>query len=518
MPDPAPRSVPPSTAALLRRLLGLAAGYRVACASIVAQQLLVVAVNLAGLGLMGLAIDVLRHHLDRSAAPPNWPFGWTPPASWPPMAVVGLLAGGMVVVALLHALLKYATAISIARLTHRVAVKLRADVYDKLQRLSFGFFDARQSGSIINRVTGDAQAVRMFIDGVLIEIITVTLSLVVYIVYMSRIHATLTLACLATTPFLWWGSAWFSRRVRPDYMKNRELSDDMVLTLTEAVQGVAVVKGFAREATEIEKFEQANRRLREQKERIFWKISLFQPIMGFLTQVNMMILLGYGGWLAVRGELRLGEGLYVFAGLLNQFANQVAQITNITNTIQTSLTGAERVFEILDAKNEIESPPNPVGLTKPSGRVTFENVSFAYPGTDGAVGPLVLKGIDFEAPAGRRIALVGPTGAGKTTLAALTPRFYDPTEGRVLLDGVDLKRLDLDDLRRSIGVVFQDTFLFSNTVASNIAFGRPDASLDEIRRAARTAAADEFIDRLPDGYDTVVGEYGMNLSGGQRQR
>ncbi|MGL5096279.1 MAG: ABC transporter ATP-binding protein, partial [Planctomycetia bacterium] len=248
------------------------------------------------------------------------------------------------------------------------------------------------------------------------------------------------------------------------------------------------------------------------------KISLFQPIMGFLTQVNMMILLGYGGWLAVRGELRLGEGLYVFAGLLNQFANQVAQITNITNPIQTSLTGAERVFEILDAKNEIESPPNPVGLTKPSGRVTFENVSFAYPGTDGAVGPLVLKGIDFEAPAGRRIALVGPTGAGKTTLAALTPRFYDPTEGRVLLDGVDLKRLDLDDLRRSIGVVFQDTFLFSNTVASNIAFGRPDASLDEIRRAARTAAADEFIDRLPDGYDTVVGEYGMNLSGGQRQR
>jgi ABC-type multidrug transport system fused ATPase/permease subunit len=246
---------------------------------------------------------------------------------------------------------------------------------------------------------------------------------------------------------------------------------------------------------------------------IFRQISFFQPMIGFLTQVNMVVLLAYGGWLVIHGQIALGGGLFVFANLLQQFANQVSQVTNIANSIQSSLTGAERVFEILDAPLEVENPPQPRWPAKSRGAVKFENLTFAYrPELN------VVENIDVDVRPGQCVAVVGATGAGKTTLLSLIPRFYDATAGRVLVDGIDVRNWDLDRLRRNVGLVFQESFLFSNTVASNIAFGQPDASMDQIRRAARIAAADEFIRNLPDGYDTVIGEHGCNLSGGQRQR
>jgi ATP-binding cassette subfamily B protein len=286
-----------------------------------------------------------------------------------------------------------------------------------------------------------------------------------------------------------------------------------VRVVTENIQGVHVVKGFAREPEEIAKFEAAGRAVRDQKQKIFRQISVFQPVMGFLTQLNMLVLLGYGGDLVIEGKLSLGGGLFVFANLLNQFANQIGQITNIANSIQTSLTGAQRVFEVLDAPLEIESPAHPVELGKVRGEVRFENVSFAY-----QPGEPILAGLDFTIEPGQCVAIVGATGAGKTSLLNLIPRFYDPTEGRILIDGVDLRDLDLDELRRRIGLVFQESFIFSNTVGANIAFGQPHAGQEQIEQAARIAAAHEFVEHLPHGYDTVIGEYGSNLSGGQRQR
>jgi ABC-type multidrug transport system fused ATPase/permease subunit len=223
--------------------------------------------------------------------------------------------------------------------------------------------------------------------------------------------------------------------------------------------------------------------------------------------------LGYGGYLVSRGELSLGAGLFVFANLLQQFANQVGQITNIANSIQSSLAGAERVFEILDAPLEVQSPVKPVQPKRVRGEVRFEDVTFGYDPDR-----RVLKDLSFEVSAGMSVAIVGETGAGKSTLLSLLPRFYDATDGRVLIDGVDVREMNLDHLRRSVGVVFQETFLFSNTVASNIAFGNPEATPEQIERAARIAAAHEFIANLPKGYDTVIGEFGCNLSGGQRQR
>lgn len=503
----------PSNWQLIRRLLGLAWRYRRRSLLVLAQQAALVVLSLAALTLTGIGIDALRHWVDPQSGPPRWPLGLQPPASWTPIAVTALLAGGILGLAACHALLRFAAAISAGRLVQDVVVDLRSEVYDKLQRLSFRYFDRHRTGAIINRVAGDVQAVRMFIDGVVVQTLSVFLCLGVYLYYMLRLHVGLTLAALATTPLLWVAAVIFSRRVRPAYHHASELTDDLVLKLSETVQGIHVIKGFAREDAQIARFAAANRAVETQKEGIFRQIGLFQPAMGVLTQINMIVLLGYGGWLVIAGRLPLGEGLFVFANLLQQFANQVGQITNIANSIQASLTGAQRVFEILDAPLEVANRPGAVRLGKVRGRIEFQAMSFAYNAGDG-----VLEAIDLTIEPGQVVAIVGATGSGKSTLLSLVPRFYDPTAGRVLIDGHDLRDVDLDDLRRNLGIVFQETFLFSNTVAANIAFGHPRATPAEIERAARLAAAHEFITSLPQGYDTVVGEYGSNLSGGQRQR
>ncbi|HTQ38641.1 MAG TPA: ABC transporter ATP-binding protein [Pirellulales bacterium] len=504
----------PSNWLLIRRLLGLGWRHRAGCLVVLAQQVLLVVLSLSQLGLTGLGIDFIRSRVDPSAAvTPRWPLGLQPPQTWPPLAVVGAIAAAIAVLALVHAALRYCSAVTLSNLVQRIVIRLRSQVYDKLQRLSFRFFDANQSGSIINRVAGDVQAVRQFVDGVILQVLTVLLSLAVYLAYMLSVNVPLTLACLATTPLLWYGAILFSRSVRPEYMKNSALVDQLILTLSENVQGVQVVKGFGRQQEEIEKFTAASRAVMDQKKKIFWRLSMFQPVMGFLTQINMIVLLGYGGYLVVKGNLPLGAGLFVFANLLQQFANQVSQVTNIANSIQASLTGAQRVFEVLDAPLEVQNPPHPVPFTRAKGYVRFEHVDFGYR----ADAP-VLRKIDFEARPGQCIAVVGATGVGKSALLSLIPRFYDATAGRVLIDGLDVRDLDLDQLRRNVGLVFQESFLFSNTVAANIAFGHPEATPQQIQRAAKIAAAEEFIVQLPHGYDTVIGEYGSNLSGGQRQR
>ncbi len=494
-------------------MLALGWRYRVGCALVVFLHVLLVAMNVGGLGLTGVGIDFIRHEIAPVSNPPRVPLGLSLPSGWTPMQQLTLIAGLILVFALLNTLVRYIAALSVAQLSQKVLIQLRSDVYDRLQRLSFRFFDHNQSSSIINRAAGDVGAVRIFVDGVIVKVLTVVLSLAVYIGYMLSMHVPLTLVCLITSPLLWWGAAAFSRRVQPEYVRNSTYVDQMVLTLVENVQGIHVVKGFAREAEQIDKFSTANARIRDQKEGIFWTLSVFQPVMGFVTQINMMVLLGYGGYLVIQGELMLGAGLFVFANLLHEFANQVGQITNIANSIQSSLTGAQRVFEILDAPVEIASPPHAVRLPRARGAVQFEHVSFSYHPDE-----RVLEDICLEVEPGQCIALVGETGAGKSTLLSLIPRYYDVLSGGVLVDGVDVRRLDLDDLRRNIGIVFQENFLFSNTVAANISFGHPGATEDDIRRAATIAAAHEFISELLDGYDTRIGEQGSNLSGGQRQR
>src|ERR1700722_5764306 len=503
----------PSNWSLILRMIGLSWRYRGSCAGVVALHILIVALSLSGLGLTGIGIDLIGHHLNPQADHHGLPWGLAFAAQWPVLRQLALIAGLILIFAVTTATVRYAAAIAVASLSQRVLIQLRADVYDKLQRLSFRFFDRGQSSSIINRAAGDVNSVRQFVDGVIVKVLTVVLSLAVYVAYMLTMHVPLTLACLSTSPLLWFGAAYFSRIVQPAYVKAGELVDRMVLTLVENVQGITVVKGFARESQEIEKFTTANRRICDQKFDIFHKLALFQPAMGFMTQINMIVLLGYGGHLVVTGQLALGAGLFVLANLLYEFANQVGQITNIANSIQTSITGAQRVFEVLDAPLEILSPLHPVRLARARGSIRFEHVRFAY-----KTGEPVFEDLCLEIAPGECIGVVGETGSGKSTLLNLVPRYYDVQAGNVLLDGVDVRRLDLDDLRRNIGIVFQENFLFSNTIEANIAFGHPSATEAEIRRAAEIAAAHEFIAETPDGYATLIGEQGSNLSGGQRQR
>ena len=503
---------------LIFRMLAFAMNYRLECAILLLIQTLLMGTAILAVQLGGFALDWVQFRLwgdnQESPVPPNF-YGWSPFLGWSngwQMASLGLIILG---VGIVRAILNFAYSIENGRLINlKMVVDLRIAVYEKMQQLSFRFFDANASSTLINRLTGDIHATRSFVDGVVIQLTILVLSLVSYLVAMLRIHVGLTIACLATTPILWWITTAFSKRIRPEYDRNRELFDAMTLVVAENAEGQQTIKAFGRQKAEIDKFYNASMNVQQQQKSIFWQVSLYTPTVQFLTQVNLVILLAFGGVLVTRGELSIGSGLVVFAGLLQQFSGQVTALSGITNTIQQSLTGARRVFEILDTPVEIISPT--IDAYKPErvqGDIIFRNVDFGYKAEE-----LILQGINLHLPAGSTVALLGPVGAGKTTLLSLIPRFYDPLAGEVAIDGIDLKQWHLPTLRKSIGIVFQETFLFSNTIAANIAFGNPDASIDQIEQAAKTACADEFIRALPQGYQTVLGEFGLTLSGGQRQR
>jgi ATP-binding cassette subfamily B protein len=477
-------------------------------------QALVLASNVAALGLAGLGIDFIRCNIDPSARAPAWPFAISPPEDWSAMAVLFLLAALILLLAVARAFLSYAYSLANVRLVQQgIVVDLRARVYDQLQRLSFRFFDANACGTLINRVTGDVQSVRLFVDGVVIQTAILLISLLIYLGYMLHIHVLLTFVCLSVIPLIWLGSVLFSCWVRPVYTRNRELADELVLYLAECIQGMPVIKGFTREPEVEAKFARANRAVRDQKQKIFWLISSYSPAVELLTQCSLMILLGYGGWLVIHDRLPLGTGLIVFLGLLQRFSAQLNTITGIADSAQQSLAAARRVFEVLDTPRETRSPTAGGRRGRLHGAVCFDQVSFRYD-----TGAPVLVDVSIEVPAGQCVGILGPTGAGKSTLLSLIPRFYDPAQGRVLVDGFDIREMELGELRRQVGLVFQENFLFSNTVAANIAFGQPGATSAQIERAARIARAHDFIVGLPAGYETVLGEAGVDLSGGQRQR
>ena len=511
-----------SNSQLILRMLRLAWGYRGGAIKVILLQFVLLAMALSGLGLIGLGIDTIAYGFDPvgeanpdGAKAPRWPLGLSPPAGWTPMEQVALVAGLIVAIGGLRFVFDRWSVISVAVLVQNIVVDLRGQVYDKLQRLSFRFFDANESGSIINRVTGDVQMVRMFVDRVLIQVLMLLISLAFFAGFMLSLHVTLTLVCLATTPVIWVLTAWFSKTVKPAYRENRRLFDRAVRVLSENVQGVHVVKGFARQRLEQEKFDAASDAVVEQKRWIFWRVSTFIPAILLVSDLNILLLLVVGGWVYIHDPRFTFGMLVVFSGLLQQFSSQVGNIAQIANAVQASLTGAQRVFEVLDTPLEIGSPAEPVALERARGEVEFEAVGFGY----GDEPDAALRDVSFRVEPGQTVAILGATGSGKSTLLSLIPRFYDPTSGRVMIDGTDVRDYDLDAVRRNIGLVFQESFLFSNSIRENIAFGHPDATREQIERAARIAAADDFIRHdLSDGYDTLLTEGGANLSGGQRQR
>ncbi len=507
--DPSPADGRDAT---LRRLLSIAWSYRSDCLQLLGLQLAVVILTVAVIALAGVGIDFIRHCADRTIAAPALPF--FVPSGSTDKAVIVWLALGILAAALLRAAISFVFGLVSVRFLHgRIVVNLRAQVFAKLQQLSFRFFDSNASGSIINRVTSDAHAVRIFIEGVLLQLAIITITLLACSAYMFRTDWRLTLACLSVLPFQIWFAIRFSRKVRPAYEENRDLMDRMVLGFSENVQGIQVVKGFALEPRVMGRFARWSEDIRVQKRKVFGEIALFWPVIDGCNRLSMAILIGYGGWMVARGEITLGTGLVAFAGLLQQFSAQVTTLAAVVDNAQVSLAGAKRIFEILDTDPGVASAPLASSPGRFLGRVAFEGVSFEYQEK-----ATVLRELSFIAEPGRRIAIAGATGSGKSALLSLIPRFYDPKQGRVTLDGHDVRLLPLQELRRQVGMVFQENFLFSNTIAANISFGHPDASQERIERAAQIAGAHDFIMALPEGYETFLGEGGVNLSGGQRQR
>ncbi|GAB4519558.1 MAG: ABC transporter ATP-binding protein [Anaerolineae bacterium] len=394
-----------------------------------------------------------------------------------------------------------------------VAYDVRNLLYDHIQRLSFAFHAHAQTGQLMSRMAEDVNALQRFMGNGLIEGTNVLLLLIVIIGILIRLQWQLALIALTPMPLLAGFVLYFARQMRPRWREVSQQFAQVTAVLQENLTGVQVVRAFAREPYEIDKFDATNREYLEKRLNTlrFWGNNF--PFMIFLISCSTALILAFGGPRVTRGEMSLGT-LVAINGYVLMLAPPVQRLGNLVNLTAEALAAGDRIFEVLDTEPEIRDAPDAIELPDIHGHVRFENVSFRYrDGTQPA-----LEEINLEARPGQVIALVGRTGSGKSTLINLIPRFYDVTSGRVTVDGYDVRRVTLRSLRRRIGLVLQDTLLFSTTIRDNIAYGRPDATDEEVIAAAKAANAHDFIMSFPKGYDTEVGERGITLSGGQRQR
>lgn len=397
-------------------------------------------------------------------------------------------------------------------LSFRVAYDLRNDFYRRLQRLPFAFHDQAHTGDLMSRATGDITETERFVGIGLMELVATVLLLVGVVIAMLLVDVRLALLGLLPLPVLIVMTIRFGMTVRPQSRHVQDQLGVLSTTMQESLTGIRVVKAFAREPYEFEKFDRDNSlwfRLRERLIRLWgnnW------PFFTFLIALSNFLLLFFGGPMALEGTITVGAlfAMISYVLMLNGPAQRLGFLVNMAATADAS---ASRVFEIMDTPNTVAERPDAKVLLQPRGQVDFEQVSFGY--RDGLN---VLQDISFSVQPGQVVALMGPTGSGKSSIINLIPRFYDSLQGRVLVDGIDVRDLALDSLRGQIGIVLQEPFLFSASIAENIAYGRPDASLAEIQAAAEAANAHEFIVSFPQGYETRVGERGVTLSGGQKQR
>jgi ATP-binding cassette subfamily B protein len=425
------------------------------------------------------------------------------------LAQVALLIIG---VGALRALLGFARRYTAEWLINRTGYDFRNAMYDKIQRLSFSYHDAVQTGNLMSRCTEDISALARFVGQGAVELLHIVLLFIGIVFLLFQTSVTLTLIGLIPIVILALLTVRLGRMIGPLFLTVDRALGDLSSTLQENLTGASVVRAFAREEFEKEKFGNANRKLYEAQVRVVSNWGFYMPTMTLFVMLSTALILWFGGQMVLTRTITLGE-LVAFNAYLLLLAQPVQELGFIVNSAGEAVAGGQRIFEVLDVDEEIKSPPNAIVAPPLSGRVVFDHVSFSYRGTRDA-----LVDVSFEAQPNQVIALVGPTGSGKTTLVHLIPRFYDATSGRVLVDGLDVKTLDLQSLRAQIGIVLQTSLLFSMTIRDNIAYGRPDASEEEIIAAARAARAHDFIMAFPNGYNTMVGERGVTLSGGQRQR
>jgi ATP-binding cassette, subfamily B, bacterial len=393
-----------------------------------------------------------------------------------------------------------------------VEYDMRNALYAKLLRLSFGFYDRHQTGQLLSRATVDLQTVRFFLGYGLVFFFQNVLTIVAATAIMFVVNWRLALVATAVTPLIVVFAYRYSSVAHPVLRDVQQKMADVATVAEENIVGVHVVKSFAQERNELDKFSDRTERVFARSIDANKQRAVYVPLLSFLPLIMQAGVLLVGGRMVANGTLDLGT-FFFFNVLVVMLVMPLRMLGMWVGQSQRATASGERIFEVMDEPEEISEKPDATEMPPGDGRIRYEHVTFEY-----APGRPVLHDIDLELEPGKTVALIGHTGSGKTTLASLVPRFYDVAEGGLTIDGADVRDVKLQSLRREIGIVSQDPFLFSATVRENISFGRPDATDEEIARAASLAQAHEFIERLPDSYDTVIGERGITLSGGQRQR
>jgi ATP-binding cassette subfamily B protein len=422
------------------------------------------------------------------------------------------LAGAILVAALARFGLSGARRLVAGQVSLGVEYDLRNLMYSHLQSLELAFFDEQQTGQLMSRSTVDLQAVRFFLGYGLIFIAQSALTILIAAGVMLAVNPALAAVTLAPTPFVIWIAFVYGRKNRPASQEVQQRIAELTAEAEENISGVRVVKAFAQEERQLARFRRSVKRVFDQS-MVSTRLSAFySPLIGFLPNLGLAALLFVGGRQAINGTITIGD-FVAFYGYVMLLTGPMRMLGIALGLAQRAVASGARVLEILDREPDLVSAPDARALPDGHGRVEFRDVTFGYEG-----GPVVLHDIDLTVDAGRTVALVGPTGSGKSTLVMLIPRLYDVSDGRVIVDGADVRDIEVGSLRRDVAFVSDDPFLFSASVRENIAYARPDASDDEVLDAARRAGAAEFIDDLPDGYDTRIGERGYTLSGGQRQR
>jgi ABC-type multidrug transport system fused ATPase/permease subunit len=393
----------------------------------------------------------------------------------------------------------------------KVLMRMRTQILERIHALSLKFFDEREAGDLMSRLVNDTQVINQVFTNGIVRLLSMSLNLVGIAVIMVSRKWDLALVSFAMLPVVLIMTSVFARRARQAFRRTRETIGDVSSELQENIAGVREVQAFARERANVSEFQQINRANRDANVQAQTLTSAFSPALDVVSTAALAIVLGYGGWTVVQGTTSVGM-VVGYMTYVQRFYRPILMVSSLWTQFQSALAGAERVFELLDTEPEVVDAPDAVEMPPVQGRVVFDHVNFSYKPEDP-----VLHDVSINIQPGQTAALVGPTGAGKTSMISLLTRFYDVVEGRIVVDGYDIRTVKQASLRQQMGIVLQDTFLFSTSVMDNIRYGRLDASDEEVVEAAKLANAHDFIERLPEGYETNIGERGSNLSQGQRQ-
>ncbi len=425
--------------------------------------------------------------------------------------LVGLYLSGLLGAALLSWGLGWAKTYILALASERIAADLRTSTFEHLLSLSLEYFGSKRTGDLMARIGSETDRISVFLSLHALDFITDVLMLLMTAVILFSINPWLALATLLPLPFIAWMIHLVRDRLRTGFEKIDRVWGEVTSVLADTIPGVRVVKAFAQEKREAQRFREANAHNLAVNDKLNKTWSLFTPTVSLLTEMGLLVVWAFGIYLVADGDITVGV-LTAFIAYIGRFYGRLDSMSRIVSVTQKAAAGAKRIFDILDHQSNVPEPAHPQRLDKVQGGITIEDIGFRYGNR------AVIRGLSLDIRPGEMIGLVGHSGSGKSTLVNLICRFYDVSEGAIKIDGVDLRRIGVADYRRHIGLVLQEPFLFFGTIAENIAYGKPEATREEIVAAARAAHAHEFILRLPHGYDSLVGERGQGLSGGERQR